>query len=92
VVDGGASFRIFNGYGVDIQDVGRSTVTGSCGGAASAPRACVALPQVVAGALGRAIADRTYGSILLTGAGRACTGIVLALAIHAGPRLIGAPG
>jgi hypothetical protein len=31
VVDGGASFRIFNTYGVDIQDVGTSTVTGSCG-------------------------------------------------------------
>src|SRR2546423_7677707 len=72
-----AHFRIFDAYGVDIQDVGRSTVTGFCGGAARAPRSCVPLPQVVGGALDRAIADRTHGSILLTGAGRECTGIGL---------------
>jgi hypothetical protein len=53
VVDGGASFRIFNGYGADIPDVGRSHGH-----------------RVLRGA------DRTYGSILPTGAGRECIGIV----------------
>jgi hypothetical protein len=72
-----AHFRIFDAYGVDLQDVGTSTVTGFCGGAARAPRWCVSLPQVVGRAMGRAIADRTHGSILLTGVGRECTGIVL---------------
>jgi hypothetical protein len=59
---------------VDIQDVGRSTVTGSCGRAARAPRSCLSLPEVVGRALERAIANRTHGSILLTGAGCEWTG------------------
>ena len=59
------------------RSAGSSTVTGSCGRAARALRSCVPLPQVVGRALDRAIADRTHGSILLTGAGRECTGIVL---------------
>jgi hypothetical protein len=31
VVDGGASFRIFNAYGVDIQDVGEARSPGPAG-------------------------------------------------------------
>ena len=69
MVDGGASLRIFNAYGVDIQDVGTSTVIGSCGHAARAPKSRVPPPQVVERVLDRAITDRTHGSISLTGAG-----------------------
>jgi hypothetical protein len=59
---------------VDIQDGGRTRSPGSCGRAARAPRSCVSLPEVVGRALDRAIANRTHGSILLTGAGCEWTG------------------
>jgi hypothetical protein len=58
---------------VDIQDVDRTRSPGlrACG---QAPRSCVSLPEVVGTGAGPVIANRTHGSILLTGAGCEWTG------------------